>query len=39
MGAPFKRASSGCDGDGKIFVWPVERAVRIMTGDRNDAAI
>ena len=26
-------------GDGKIFVSPVEEAVRIRTGDRGDAAI
>lgn len=32
-------AHTGNGGDGKVFVWPVERAVRIQTGDQNDAAL
>jgi nitrogen regulatory protein PII len=32
-------ASSGKIGDGKIFVLPVEEAVRIRTGERGDGAI
>lgn len=32
-------AHTGNPGDGKVFVWPVERAVRIQTGDSNDAAL
>ena len=32
-------ARTGEVGDGKIFVSPVARAVRIRTGDRDDAAI
>lgn len=32
-------ARSGKIGDGKIFVLPVEEAVRIRTGERSDAAV
>ena len=32
-------AHTGNRGDGKVFVWPVERAVRIMTGETDDRAI
>ena len=32
-------AFTGRIGDGKIFVIPVEQAVRIRTGDRDDAAL
>ena len=32
-------ARTGKIGDGKIFVSPVERVVRIRTGDLDDAAI
>ncbi len=32
-------AHTGNPGDGKVFVWPVEQAVRIQTGDSNDAAV
>jgi nitrogen regulatory protein P-II 1 len=32
-------ARTGEIGDGKIFVTPVERVVRIRTGDLDDAAI
>jgi nitrogen regulatory protein P-II 1 len=32
-------AGSGKIGDGKIFVLPVEDAVRIRTGERGDAAL
>ena len=32
-------ARTGRIGDGKIFVLPVEQAVRIRTGDRGDDAI
>ena len=34
-----RTAHTGNSGDGKVFVWPVERAVRIQTGDQNDAAL
>jgi nitrogen regulatory protein PII len=34
-----RAAHTGNRGDGKIFVWPVEHAVRIMTGDTDEAAI
>ena len=34
-----KAAQSGKIGDGKIFVSPVEDAVRIRNGDRGDAAL
>jgi len=32
-------AKTGKIGDGKIFVLPVEEAVRIRTGERGDAAV
>ena len=32
-------AQTGRIGDGKIFVLPVEAALRIRTGERDDAAI
>jgi len=32
-------AHTGNRGDGKIFVLPVERAVRIKTGETGDEAI
>lgn len=32
-------ARSGKLGDGKIFVWDLEKAVRIRTGERDGAAI
>ncbi|WP_315359584.1 P-II family nitrogen regulator [Neisseria bacilliformis] len=32
-------ARSGKIGDGKIFILPVEEAVRIRTGERDDAAV
>ena len=32
-------ASSGRIGDGKIFVQPLERAVRIRTGEEGDEAL
>ncbi len=34
-----KAAHSGKLGDGKIFIIPVEEAVRIRTGETGDAAI
>ena len=34
-----RAAHTGNPGDGKVFVWPVERAVRIQTGDQSDAAL
>ena len=32
-------AHTGRSGDGKVFVWPVERAVRIQTGEIDEAAV
>lgn len=32
-------AHTGKHGDGKLFVWPVEHAVRIRTGETNNLAI
>jgi nitrogen regulatory protein P-II 1 len=32
-------AQTGRIGDGKIFVIPIETALRIRTGERNDDAI
>ena len=34
-----KAARTGEVGDGKIFVLPVENAIRIRTGDTRDAAL
>jgi nitrogen regulatory protein P-II 1 len=34
-----KTARTGKIGDGKIFVTPVEEAVRIRTGERGEDAI
>ncbi len=34
-----KAAQTGKIGDGKIFVIPVEEAIRIRTGEEGDAAI
>jgi nitrogen regulatory protein P-II 1 len=34
-----KTAQTGKIGDGKIFVLPVERAVRIRTNEQNEAAV
>lgn len=32
-------AHTGNRGDGKIFVWSVERAIRIQTGETQEAAV
>jgi len=32
-------ARTGSIGDGKVFVTPIEEAVRIRTGERGDAAL
>jgi nitrogen regulatory protein PII len=32
-------AHTGNHGDGKVFVWPVDEAMRIRNGDTNDLAI
>jgi nitrogen regulatory protein P-II 1 len=32
-------ARTGSIGDGKVFVQPVEEAIRIRTGERGDAAL
>jgi len=37
--AIIKAAKTGKIGDGKIFVLPVEEAVRIRTDERGDAAL
>lgn len=34
-----RAAHTGNPGDGKVFVWPVERAIRIQTGETEDAAL
>ncbi len=34
-----RAAHTGNRGDGKVFVWPVERAVRIQTGETNELAV
>lgn len=37
--AIINSASSGKIGDGKIFVTPVERVIRIRTGEENEEAL
>ena len=39
IAAVQKAAQTGEIGDGRIFVIPVEDAVRIRTGERDDAAV
>ncbi len=39
LGAIEKAAHTGLRGDGKIYVIPVEQAVRISTGERGEAAV
>ncbi len=34
-----RTAHTGNRGDGKVFVWPVERAIRIQTGEADEQAI
>ena len=35
----IKHVATGKVGDGKIFISPIENAVRIRTGEKGDAAI
>ena len=35
----LKSASTGNIGDGKIFVLPVEQAIRVRTNERGDVAV
>ncbi|HEX9859887.1 MAG TPA: P-II family nitrogen regulator [Nitrospirota bacterium] len=37
--AIMKVNRTGNPGDGKVFVMPIEDAMRIRTGERGDAAI
>ena len=39
VAALVRAARTGNSGDGKVFVWPVESAVRIQTGETDDAAL
>ena len=39
VAAIVEATNSGQVGDGKIFVYPVERIVRIRTGEQNEQAI
>ena len=32
-------AHTGNRGDGKVFIWPIEKAVRIQTGETDDIAL
>lgn len=34
-----RTAHTGNRGDGKVFIWPVENAVRIQTGETDNAAL
>jgi nitrogen regulatory protein P-II 1 len=35
----LKAARTGNIGDGKIFILPVEQAIRVRTGERGDVAV
>jgi nitrogen regulatory protein P-II len=35
----IETARSGKIGDGKFFIFPVEEAIRIRTGERSDSAV
>ncbi|MDQ2920098.1 MAG: P-II family nitrogen regulator [Acidobacteriota bacterium] len=35
----MRGAHTGNRGDGKVFVWRVEKAVRIRTGELDDSAV
>ena len=37
--AVTKAARTGKIGDGKIFISPIEQAIRIRTGETNDSAV
>jgi nitrogen regulatory protein P-II 1 len=37
--AIMQAAQTGKIGDGKIFITPVERVIRIRTGEQDEAAI
>jgi nitrogen regulatory protein P-II 1 len=37
--AIIKAANTGQIGDGKIFVLPLEKAIRIRTGEENESAL
>ena len=39
VNAILKTAHTGRIGDGKIFILPVEEAVRIRTGERGDSVV
>jgi nitrogen regulatory protein P-II 1 len=39
IGAIVKAAKTGKIGDGKVFVLPVEQAVRIRTEEKGEAAV
>ena len=34
-----RAAHTGNNGDGKVFVWPVESAIRIQTGETDEGAL
>jgi nitrogen regulatory protein PII len=35
----IEHAHTGKDGNGKVFVWDVERAVRVQTGETDESAV
>ncbi len=39
VNAIITKARTGERGDGKIFLWPVEEAIRVRTGDTGENAI
>jgi nitrogen regulatory protein PII len=39
LGVIKAAAKTGAVGDGKLFVYPLDRAIRIRTGEQNDTAL
>lgn len=39
VGTIVRAAHTGRHGDGKVFVWPVEQAVRIRNGEFSDSVL
>jgi nitrogen regulatory protein P-II 1 len=39
LGAIIESGSTGRIGDGKVFVYPVEEAIRIRTGERGNSVV
>ena len=39
VAAIIRSAKTGKIGDGKVFVWPIENAIRIRTEEKGDKAV